>query len=204
MKLTGTPVTSTEFVKGLHDFLDCSDQLGKNELYRADAIEFTGQYIGARIDLQLNAALKANQSNDSAKRDQDAAVALDLMDDLDALMSAHPIYRLDRWTKFARSWGDTPAEKDYYESDAKRQITTWGGPDLTEYASRAWSGLIRGYYRARWEAMFKQLATGEKVDLLAWEEHWIKTPGFLPPVRKIDDPIAECKRLVAKCEQLQQ
>ena len=60
--------------------------------------------------------------------------------------------------------------------------------------------MVRGYYRGRWEGYFKSLAGGEKFNLKEWEETWIKTPGHLPPVRKIDNPIAECKRLIAKSE----
>jgi hypothetical protein len=39
---------------------------------------------------------------------------LGLLDDINALMDAHPIDRLDRWTDFARAWGETPGEKDYF------------------------------------------------------------------------------------------
>jgi alpha-N-acetylglucosaminidase len=197
-KWKNTPDDSPDFAKALNLFLDCSDALGKNALYRADAIELTAQYLGSRIDQTLKTALDAHRAGKTEVRDRFAQSALDQMDDLDALLYAHPLNRLDRWVNFARGWGDNREESDYFESDAKRQITTWGGPALSEYASKVWGGLVRGYYRGRWEAYFKSLAGGEKLDIKQWEEMWITTPGHLPPVRKVSDPLAECKRLVAK------
>ncbi len=47
---------------------------------------------------------------------------------LDTLLSCRKDYQLERWINFARSWGIDETEKNYYEEDAKRQITVWGGP----------------------------------------------------------------------------
>ena len=50
----------------------------------------------------------------------------------------------------ARDYGNTPQLKDYYEMNARRLITTWGG-DLDDYANRSWAGLIGQYYHTRWK-----------------------------------------------------
>jgi len=50
----------------------------------------------------------------------------------------YPEMKLDTWVELARKWGDTPDEKNYYEEQAKRQITVWGGPVLSEYACKTW------------------------------------------------------------------
>jgi alpha-N-acetylglucosaminidase len=194
------PDDSPEFLQGLKLFLQCSPALGGNLLYRADALDMTAQYLGSRIDALVLAALSANRSGDNKTRDRCAAQALELMSDVDSLLSNHPINRLDRWVSFARAWGDTPAESDYYESDAKRLITTWGGPRLSEYASKTWSGLIGSYYRARWAGWFNQWATGQKFDLLAWEENWIRMPMGAAP-KPTGNPLSQCRKLIAKADQ---
>jgi alpha-N-acetylglucosaminidase len=109
---------------------------------------------------------------------------VELMRELDGLLRCHPLHRLDRWVRFARAWGDTPAEADYYERDAKRQVTVWGGDTiLSDYAAKLWSGLVGGYYRGRWEAP----------DVKAFEEQWIESPFRDEPSTK--DPLVEARRL---------
>lgn len=49
--------------------------------------------------------------------------------------------------------GINKQEQAYYQANARRVITTWGarGGVLTDYASRNWAGLMKSYYRHRWE-----------------------------------------------------
>ncbi|HZZ42189.1 MAG TPA: alpha-N-acetylglucosaminidase [Tepidisphaeraceae bacterium] len=196
------PDDSPEFHQAVKLFLSAADHLQPNDLYRADAIEFTGQYLGNRIDRALHAAISAHLAHDPAARDHFSAAALDLMDDLDALMAAHPLHRLDRWVNKARALGQTPAEQDYYEHNAKLLITLWGG-HFTDYASKSWAGLIRGYYHPRWQTFFADLAKGADPDVKPMETRWVNTPGLTPPVRQVTDVVSECRRLLAKGEQLQ-
>ena len=53
-----TPDDSPDYLKAVNLFLDCADSLGKSELYRADAIELTTQYLGSRADEQIKLALR--------------------------------------------------------------------------------------------------------------------------------------------------
>ncbi len=201
-KWLNRPDDSKPFRQGLSLFLSCAPTLSTNALYQADAIDFTAQYLGSRIDSLLSASMTAGAS-DPARRDRNAAAALALMDDTDALLANHPIHRLDRWVGFARAWGDTPAECDYYESDAKRQITNWGAGVGDVYASKVWSGTVGTFYRAQWAATLDHLRTGQPFNLRRWQEHWITTPMPRPTTRPtIPDPAAECARLVAKADGL--
>src|SRR5206468_9816974 len=102
-----TPDDSPEFKQAVKLFLDCADSLGKSELYRADAIELTAQYLGSRADEQIKLALAAHRAGNAEERARHAAAALDLLNDIDSLLSAHPINRLNRWASFARAWGDS-------------------------------------------------------------------------------------------------
>jgi alpha-N-acetylglucosaminidase len=63
--------------------------------------------------------------------------------------------------------------------DAKRQVTVWGGPVLSEYAAKVWSGLIRDYYAQRWRLYYQALKEFAKPDVSEWQEQWITTPGNL-------------------------
>ena len=57
-----TPNDSPEFLQAVRLFLDCSDSLGKSDLYRADAIELMAQYLGSRVDEQIKLAMDAHRA----------------------------------------------------------------------------------------------------------------------------------------------
>ena len=95
----------------------------------------------------------------------------DLLEKADRLLASHPTDRLDRWIDMARNNGTTAEEKDRYEADAKRLITTWGGWQ-EDYAARFWNGLISQYYIPRLKAYF--FGNAQKLD--QWEEKWVTTP----------------------------
>lgn len=74
-----------------------------------------------------------------------------LLVQIDSLSGAEPSFRLDRWLGSAASFASSPEEECYYLADAWRILTTWGSsPNLNDYASRLWNGLISSYYAPRW------------------------------------------------------
>ena len=75
-----------------------------------------------------------------------------LLEDIDRLAGELPEFRLEEWLKDACRWAASPEEEAYYRHNALHIITTWGSaPNLNDYASRAWSGLISDYYARRWK-----------------------------------------------------
>lgn len=75
---------------------------------------------------------------------------------MDGLNSEHPFCTMDKWIEQARDLGITPEVKDYYEMNARRLVTTWGG-DLNDYSSRNWAGLLGSYYFNRWLSYYNYL-----------------------------------------------
>ncbi len=101
---------------------------------------------------------------------------------------SHPLHRLDRWVEQARNCGQSVVEKDFYEANAKRLITTWGGIQ-EDYAARTWSGLIKDYYIPRLQLYFSDK------NLDDWEEKWITTPWH-NTTETFQVPLDEAVRLV--------
>ena len=100
---------------------------------------------------------KAKQRFDEAYTNRDmqalrlnGQLMLDIITDCDRLTAHHPYCTVQKWIEMARDYGNTPQLKDYYEMNARRLITTWGG-DLDDYANRSWAGLIGQYYHTRWK-----------------------------------------------------
>ncbi len=110
------------------------------------------------------------------------------------LLASHPNYDLQKWVDFARKWGDTQEEKDYYESNAKRLITTWGGDPVNDYSDRVWNGLIRDYYVPRWINYHNDTTNTKKQNMRKFEESWILTPG-VSKIKPYDDPFSVAKEI---------
>ncbi len=189
-KHTGTVHKSEKFEKAVKLFLECSDELNGSKLYVFDAIELVSQLAGLQVDSLLSDAEKAKSSKKYELYEQ----AISKMRFIDRLLISHPNLRLETWINMARAFGDTSEEKQYYESNAKRLITTWGG-GVNEYSARTWSGLIGTYYVPRWQHWVNSQKTNNDFDILKWEEEWIQSE-YENSVKPFDDPLKEMRKYV--------
>ncbi len=163
-----------------NEMLDCFPQVGKDPRKLSVVVKKLGSPLtrawlemlkqdsvtrdAAKIDMitvgrDVLAVMfrKAKQKFDAAMKRADlptmqaeATVMTELLKDVDNLNAFHPLCTLGQWVKKARDYGSTPEIKDYYEMNARRLITTWGG-NLNDYADRSWSGLVGEYYAHRWQ-----------------------------------------------------
>jgi len=182
--------SDSRFLQAAKQFLSCADQLKSSPLYRNDALEIVMHYLGAKADQYYAEALQADSLGQKQRKEQLAKQTIDILKAIDRLLESHPTDRLQAWVDFARAKGKNKTTKDYYESNAKRLITTWGGVQ-NDYAARLWSGLIRDYYIPR----ITLRLSGKEQERAAWEEQWIKTPG-ISKLQPYADPVAEAKTLL--------
>ncbi|MEO6828345.1 MAG: alpha-N-acetylglucosaminidase C-terminal domain-containing protein, partial [Acidobacteriaceae bacterium] len=187
------------FQKAVDLFLSCSDQLGRNELYRNDLIELVAQAVGGSIDQHLMDACDAHKSGDAKMRDQKASESLAMLIRIDSLMNVRPDRRLETWTEAARSWGTAPDIQAYYDINSRRLITYWGWIGLNDYATRVWSGLIRDYYVGRWKLFFQALRENKEPDFRIWPETWLSTSYVPSRPGQVDDVAAESRSMLATC-----
>ncbi len=162
-------------VEAVRSFLN-QKELYNNQLYKNDLIDIIANMCCKQIDMMLANSLKMHKAGLTEERDKSFNEVKSHINDLDILFSFREDKTIEKWIGYARHWGKTESEKDYYEENAKRQITVWGGPYLSEYAAKLWSGLIKDYYLVRWEKYFDSLKTGNPVNLYNWEEQWIVKP----------------------------
>ena len=187
----GSVHVSDDFNKAVKLFLTCSIEFEGSELYMFDAIELGTQYLGIKTDELL---LKGQEASNLEERFKSYEQAIELMKVIDKLLASHPNHKLSNWVDLARKFGDTSDEKLYYESNAKRLNTTWGG-GVNEYAARTWNGLIGSYYVPRWEQWLESQKTGTDFDMLKWEEQWIKSE-YKQNVNEYKDPIGELSKRI--------
>ena len=86
---------------------------------------------------------------------------LQLMLDLDEMLSYDENFKLERWTSLARNIADevegtTENDRNWLEWNARTQVTVWskGNTDLHDYSNRCWAGLIKDFHYKRWEKFF--------------------------------------------------
>ncbi|HPA42115.1 MAG TPA: alpha-N-acetylglucosaminidase C-terminal domain-containing protein, partial [Candidatus Hydrogenedentes bacterium] len=118
---------------------------------------------------------RAHKDADAFRKEADAY--LELFDDLDRLLATRGEFLLGRWIEDAKRWGSDDAERALLEWNARTQVTLWGPPDgvLHDYAQKQWAGLVKGFYRPRWEQFLAQLEhtlrDGRQFDVKAFTEH---------------------------------
>lgn len=127
---------------------------------------------------------------------------------MDNLNSHHPHATLAHWLNQARDLGTTPQVKDYYEMNARRLITTWGG-SLNDYACRNWSGLLWDYYGKRWENYIREVTvavlSGKGFDEASYrkatdkfQEKWVTTTEEVVQGTADKDLLTHCRELREK------
>ncbi|MDO5461385.1 MAG: alpha-N-acetylglucosaminidase TIM-barrel domain-containing protein [Bacteroidales bacterium] len=128
--------------------------------YNYDAIDVIRQ---AMVDYaaELLPLINAARGND-AEYTRLYTLYLDLMLDLDEMLSYDENFKLERWTSLARNIADevngtTENDRNWLEWNARTQVTVWskGNTDLHDYSNRCWAGLIKDFHYKRWKHFFE-------------------------------------------------
>ena len=139
--------------------------------YQRDLALFEKQVLVNLASSFRDSIGKAYYAKDIPKFEKFTKLFTSLCDDVDLIASTQHDLLLGNWIKQARAFGSTKSEKDYYEKNARVLVTTWGGEasGTTDYAAKDWSGLIKTYYKPRWELFFdylhKTINTGTPPDM---------------------------------------
>lgn len=183
---------------------------------RADLIEAAAFYASARIEkiAQHIADLSNSGKNTEAKTLLSRLEHIILT--LDAVLSVHPLYDLQKWEdKAMKAAGKDRERQKQYVRDARSIVSTWHSNHGTEpnahepvndYSGRLWAGLIRGYYWPRMKAELEGLINGTTVNLRTIENDFVDTSKntSLPPTTIVIDEseiISILKDLVEEARQ---
>jgi alpha-N-acetylglucosaminidase len=174
-------------------------------LFMLDLVDAARHLVSLRIDALLQASVAAYRRGDAAAGDRAQRAMRDLVLGVDAMLGVQPD-SLSTWIDDARRYADTPDEARANVTNAKAQITIWGGGGgLDDYASKAWQGLYRHYYLPRWSRFLRALraaGTGPFDEarawhgLAAWEQAWVAADT---PYRRAapSNPIATVRSVIA-------
>ena len=135
-----------------------------NALYVYDCVNQGREVLGTYFYCLRNDFSQACYAGDIATAEQKAKEMLETLDDLDLVLGLHNDFSFNKWVTDARSWGQTPQEKEYFEVNSRTLLTTWGfkGHSLRDYAKRTWHGLVAHFYKHRWEIFINHSLTAAK------------------------------------------
>ena len=169
--------------------------LWRTSAFALDFVDVTRQVLSNAFDPvydDLIAAYNCQPSGSHELRTNDTCDVqgagnklLALLSTLDLVLDTNAHFTLSNWIQGAAKWGSAAGNVALFEFNARSQVSVWevDATNLLDYAAKAWSGLIKGYYRGRWsifvDALVAASKSGTKVDttalntkLHAFESSW--------------------------------
>ncbi|HWB26235.1 MAG TPA: alpha-N-acetylglucosaminidase [Chitinophagaceae bacterium] len=200
-----------QLVQAWRLFVQSAHQLKNSDGFQYDLVDITRQVLANyATPLQQKFAL-AYKQKDTAAFNKYSNQFLQLMDDMEKLLSTRKDFLLGKWIADARANGITESEKNIYEFNARDLITLWGNKDcsLHEYSTRQWAGVINGFYKPRWEMFFmgvkQAMKEGIDFDFASfntsvenWEWKWANSHDEQYAARAQGNPVAIAMQLYNK------
>ncbi len=199
-----------DLLPALVHLMNAAEELKTSEGYQYDVVDVTRQVMANYAD-----TLQQTFAAAYARKDYKAFTAasnkfLELLDDMNTLLSSHKDFLLGNWLVSAREMGTTAAEKDLYEKNARNLITLWGDREspLHDYACKQWAGMVSDFYKPRWQQFFqyvnKQIRVNQPVEEKAfdeqvktWEWNWVNQHGAFASQPK-GDPVQTARKMFEK------
>ncbi|XP_014294614.1 alpha-N-acetylglucosaminidase isoform X2 [Halyomorpha halys] len=128
------------------------------ETFLVDLVDVTRQALQLKAnELFIDIYDAYVEGNLTALRKK-SATFLELLDGLETILASNRKFLLGNWINSAKRIATTPLEEKIFERNARNQITLWGpNGEIRDYANKQWSGLVKDYYKPRWEIFLSAL-----------------------------------------------
>lgn len=145
-----------ELVPALENLIAATDELKNSEGFQYDLVDVCRQVLANYADTLHRQFTKSYKAKDTMLFKKQMNAFIDVIEDMDRLLSTRKDFLLGQWLEAAKSWEQSPGEKGLYERNARNLITLWGDKNsvLHEYANKQWAGLLNGFYKPRWQQFF--------------------------------------------------
>jgi len=168
--------------KAAQDLLDCAGELNNVDTYEYDLVSVTRQYISNVAHRFYAESMRAYRQKDAERFRRYSHLFMDVVYDLDTLLSCRREYLLGAWIDRARKLGEAVGQEDLFELNARTLITLWGDRKASEmlhdYSFREWAGMLSGFYGPRWRMFFDgceasiEGKAAPAIDFYPWEDRW--------------------------------
>lgn len=159
--------------------LECTPLLSSLSSFRYDLVDVGRQVLSKLATKYWKQITSAYHKKDHGALREAGDRLLDLLDDLDLLLSTHEGFLFGPLLQEARSHGGSLMEKQLMEWNLKLQVTIWGesptgDTELSDYANRQLSGLMSSYYRERWRKWIERLKTDLELNRVYTREEFLQ------------------------------
>jgi alpha-N-acetylglucosaminidase len=173
------------YKEGVHSFVGARSSFTGSKTFQIDLVNFLKQDIADDADTVFGSLVQAYEHGEAWTFEEHAGKFISLLDRTDSLLNTNAWFRFDTWLKQAAASATTPEEKKNNLLNALMLVTYWGGTDpkednLHEYAYKEWGGLVKDFYKVRWQLYFQQLRERLKggspapIDFFHWERNWVR------------------------------
>ncbi len=144
-------------------FIEGAKQIPMSNNLEYDLVDITRQALADHARQQYHHSIADYKAFDIDAFKKNANRFLKMLLMQDELLGTRSEFRLGHWTQPAIDCGTTADEKQFYEWNARVQITTWGNRycadtgGLRDYAHKEWQGLLKDFYYVRWKTYFDVL-----------------------------------------------
>jgi alpha-N-acetylglucosaminidase len=137
-----------------------NEDLWNNPAYQYDMVDVTRQYFSDTFDDAYRSLITEYASSNAPNMTLSTLGKnlTSLLTTLDSVLLTNSAFSLSTWLSAARAATSNATLQNFYEYDARNQITLWG-PDgeISDYASKSWGGLLSEYYVPRWQIFVNYL-----------------------------------------------
>jgi alpha-N-acetylglucosaminidase len=188
--LTYQPSVLVEAWNMIFEAAATNGDLWNNPAYQYDMVDITRQVFANNFNDIYTSLITAytGPSPTNATLSAIGKNMTSLLTTLDSVLSTNPAFSLSTWLSAARGASTNTTLQNFYEYDARNQITLWGPTgEINDYASKSWGGLVSGYYILRWQMFVEYLietgvgsynVTALNARLLQFGEGWdVQTSG---------------------------
>lgn len=150
--------------QNLVNFIISNPQWLEQPHFHYDVVYITSQVLANRFTAQYHDFVDAvNSTKDQGELYSKGNKLAVILEQLDDVLYTDKNFLLSEWISQARNMateGDT-AVQDYYEFQARNQITMWGPhAEISEYAAKSWAGLVGTYYKPLWQSFVNYVVQG--------------------------------------------
>ena len=139
-----------------------NNSLKNIKIYQYDLIDITRQALSDIFWINYNNFTIYYKNKNINKLQLYGNKLINILNDMDNILLTNKLWMVGTWIEMARNQTNDTSNnndtKNWYEFNARNQITLWGpSGQINNYASKQWGDIIGKYYKPQWQLFINQV-----------------------------------------------